>query len=260
MPCSKLLCIHVTAVFFAFLCVGNLFSQQVAPVKVETPAINFQVLGSQRVKVGLHSVIYNQVAPPVFPAPAVQVQPAPTPQYQQWLQARQQKAFKFIMIGATVHDHQMTDLRWFDGDQWVRALSNFDFNYLTDTLEFESDNTIYEFFLITADMASDYLANDNHNQTLQWLAQARRQLPSNGIGYWIVDGNAVNNPATVAGLDDLHAYFNANKDQLVSDYQKRTADWERQERWNKAHPPVRQDTVINFWPVKSSVYKKSSNQ
>ncbi len=257
-PCSKLSPIYGTAVFFAFLCVGNLFSQQVTPVKVEAPAINFQVLGSQRVKVGLHSVIYNQVAPPVFPAPAVQVQPAPTPQYLQWLQARQQKASKFIMIGATVYDHQMTDLRWFDGDQWVRAFSNFDFNYLTDTVEFETDDTIYEIFLITGDMASDYLVGDN--QTLQWLAQARRELPSTGIGYRIADGNAMSNPATLVGLDDLCAYFNANKDQLVRDYQKRTADWERQERWNKAHPPVQQDTVINFWPVKSSVYKKSSNQ
>ena len=223
-----------------------------------SPTVPMQIVEQHRVYVGSHSIIYNRVAPPVFPVPAVQVRPAatPSPQYLAWVQARELKAYKFLMLGATVYDHQFTVLRWSNGDQWVRAISNVDFNYFCGLMEFETADTIYDYFM----MASNETTDSSDGQTLTWLAQARQQLPSSVTGYIILEGNAANNPEALADLDAIHTYFSSNKEKIISDYQQRTAAWAKQERWNKSHPPVQHDTVINLWPVKSSVYLKGANQ
>jgi hypothetical protein len=58
-------------------------------------------------------------------------------------------------------------------------------------------------------------------------------------------------------LDDMHAYFDGNKEQLIDLYNKQTADRIAREQWLKDHPPVPVDTVINFWPVNSTNYQTS---
>ena len=110
--------------------------------------------------------------------------------------------------------------------------------------------------MMTSDMSSDELAGDA--QTLSYLAQAKLQLSSTTAGYIIVEGNASDNSDALTELDALHNYFNANKAQMISDYQKRTAAWARQAAWSKAHPPVQHDTVINFWKINGGL--KGANQ
>ena len=141
----------------------------------------------------------------------------------------------------------------------LRAFSNIDFTCYTGVSEIETSDTIYDFFMMTSDMSSADLAGDN--QTLSGLAQAKLELSGTNAGYIIVDGNAANNPDALAELDALHAYYNANRDQIITACQQRTAAWAKQAAWNKAHPPSQQTapTVINFWPIKSSVYLKGAN-
>jgi hypothetical protein len=35
---------------------------------------------------------------------------------------------------------------------------------------------------------------------------------------------------------------------------KRVIEWKAKELWDKLHPPIPQNTVINFWPIKGSAY------
>ena len=102
-----------------------------AQTGVLQPSVPMQILQQHRVKHGSHAITYNRVAPPVFPVQSVvQVHPTPQPT-QSGAQPDPQKSFEFIMLGGTVYDHQFTDLRWFNGDQWLRVISNIDFNYFS---------------------------------------------------------------------------------------------------------------------------------
>lgn len=225
-----------------------------------TPSVPMQILEQHRVNVGTHTVTYNRVAPPVFPAPVVQVRPTPplTPQYLAWEQARAQMNFKFLMIGATIYDYQFSDVSWFDGDQWVRVISNIDFNYFTGIGEFDTADTIYQYFMASSNETGDGISLDT--TTLSYLVQARLQLSSTSAGYIVVEGNPTANADALADLDALHAYFNVNRAVMIQDYRQMMAKEAAQAAWNKAHPPVIKDTVINYWPIKSSVYLKGANQ
>jgi hypothetical protein len=224
----------------------------------EDTSTRFNILKTWETHAGDHRIIYNRIAPPVLRTQAAQSTPVPSLQYLQWLQARELKASKYISLGATVYDGQFSDVRWSNGDQWVRVISNINFDYLTGGMgEFETADTIYQYFLMSSD---DTSAGISDSKMLDWLAQARLQLSPAGSSYLIVDGNAVNDPEALADLDALHAWFTANKDKIVQDYQQQAADMAAREIWRRAHPPVQKDTIINFWPVKSRVYLKGANQ
>jgi hypothetical protein len=224
-----------------------------------TSEISFRILDQHQVRNGLHSIFLNRVAPPVFPAPKVEPEQTPSPEFLQWQHSREQKTSHYLNLGATVYDGKLSDVTWSYGDKWVRAISNVDFKYLSGGMgEFETPDSIYEFFLMTSEVSS--AAISHNTQTLALLAKAHQRLPAEKAAYMIVDGNAINDAEVLAELDAVHAYYSANKTRLISEYHQRIADWENQERWNKAHPPVEKDAVINFWPVKSAIYLKGTNQ
>ncbi len=81
------------------------------------------------------------------------------------------------------------------------------------------------------------------------------QLSKTRSEYLLIDGKEQDGPdASLAGLDALHVYFDIHRQKLIEDYQKREADRVEQEQWLKAHPPVPKDTVINFWPGKTTIF------
>lgn len=50
-----------------------------------------------------------------------------------------------------------------------------------------------------------------------------------------------------AALDALHVFYDANRSRLAQEYEKREAARIAHEKWQKEHPPVPKDTVINYW-------------
>jgi len=255
---SRLLGAIFLPLLIASLSVGDLIAQQTTGSGA--PSINFQILSSRKVNVGDHSVVYNRVAPPVIPAPLALPTAVPTlsPAHIQWEESQPQKVMKCLMLMPTVYDHQFSDFTWTNGTGCLRVISNIDFNSLTGFEDIETPDTIYENILFTFNSASNSDGLDS--QTLAYLAQARMQLSSTRAGYIIVEGNAAVNPDVLADLDAIHSYYNANKTQVITAYHQREAAWELQEAWNKAHPPIPKDTVVNFWPIKSAVYQRGGNQ
>ena len=206
----------------------------------------FTILDQHRVHFGQHSVTYNRVAPPVFqkqaPAPVIPF-PAPAYEYNQ-----------LLIFSATVYDHRLAVLKWLDGNNGLVVVSNIDFNDFTTVDGFIAGDTFYEVIIsLWNDQAADADA-----VTAGWLAQARAALPGPAPGYIVVSGSA--SAEDTQALDTIHAYYGANSSALTQAFARQQARYAALLLQLKLHPPVRPDTVINYWPIKSSVYLKGSGQ
>jgi hypothetical protein len=208
-------------------------------------AVHFQILDQRSVSFGKHTVTLNMVAPPVFPPPVATPTPAPPPQ----LYAN----YDFLLFSATVYDGKLTVLHWFYGGESMVAVSNLNFDYLCTLYGFAEGDTFYEIIAFLDNESSA----DADPQTAAWLKQARQALPPVVPGYVIISGTA--SPDVIQGLDALHVYFGANKSALVQAYNRQQTQWAAEQLQLKLHPPVRPNTVINYWPIKSSVYPTGSN-
>ena len=254
------------------LLTSNLWAQLTpAPSNSGSAVINYQVLNSRKVNAGNHFVTFNRVAPVVFPKLAPQALPTPppslTPQELQAIQDWENKPHIWIMIEATVYDNQTTDLRWYyNGHQTIHALSNINFDYLTSFPELETANAVYEYWIMVSDDTSTSPYADP--SAIAWVKKARQQLPNlianpnRRSSYFIAEGDT-SNPATndgILALNALHAYYDANSSTLIPSHQKAMADYAAKQQNLKDHPPKPKDSVVNFWPVKSSVYLKGANQ
>jgi len=247
------------------------WAQQAAAPTQAKPVFELKVLESIEVKFPGRSVFYQRVAPPTAPPART---PAPTPVVQPLslaesaaAEARAKKKSDVLMLSATVYDHRVTELRWRSGNRQYRAWSNIDFNYLAGHTEIETDNIVY--FLIMG------LGNETRESVAEWNRFApewERLAAADGLaGQWetkavpdlakfpagrstyLLSGDP---PAddSLAALDALHRYYDANRIQFVADYAKREAERTAHEQWLKEHPPAPQDTIINFWPKKSRNY------
>jgi len=61
-------------------------------------------------------------------------------------------------------------------------------------------------------------------------------------------------------LNDLHGYYAANSAGLIQTYTQKQAQWAAQLLQLQLNPPVRPNTVINYWPIKSSIYRTGAGQ
>jgi hypothetical protein len=208
-------------------------------------AVNFQILDQRTVSFGQHTVTLNRVAPPVFPAPVATPTPTPPQLYAN---------YDILMFSATVYDGKLTLLRWSNGGENFAAVSNINFDYVAGLYGFVQGDTFYE---IVASL-DDESSTDADPETAGWLKQAQNTLPPLVPGYVIVSGTATTD--VLQGLNALDIYFGANKNALVQAYSVRQAQFAAEQLQLKLHPPVRPNTVINYWPIKSSVYPTGPNQ
>jgi hypothetical protein len=210
-------------------------------------SVKFQILDQQTVSFGQHSLTLNRVAPPVFPAST----PAPSPPA---MTALPYTNYQMLVFSATVYDHRFTVLQWIDGDNKSTAVTNINFNSFCYTNGFAKGDTYYEIIAFLDDES----ATEADPTTAQWLAEAKQALKPGTPGYLMVSGTGT--PDEIQALNALHAYYAANSDAMIQTYTERQAQWAAQLLQWKLHPPVRPNTVINYWPIKSSVYPTGSGQ
>jgi hypothetical protein len=242
--------------------------QNAVPTEAE-PALNLRIIEGVEVKFPDHSIFYHRVAPPAAPAGRVPLAvPVPHPlslAESAAAEARASKKSAVLVLSATVYDHRVTELRWRSGNRDFHAWSNLDFNYLAGLGEVETADCIY--FLIMG------LGNETRESAAEWerfaagegLADrgATKALPDlatfpGGRYTYLLTAEA---PAadslaadTLAALDALHRYYDANSIRLFANYAEREATRTAREQWLKEHPPAPKNTVINFWPKKSRNY------
>ena len=168
-----------------------------------------------------------------------------TPEEADRQRERDKKEHYFLSISATVFAHQITELRWqCEGGEQVHAYSNLDFTHLAGIGSFETADAVYSLVMAVGDESSQGEVKAQRMKALPRLDQFPK-----GYTSYLLDAKADTSEAQKAceAMDALHAYYDANREQLTQAHQQRETARAIRERWHKEHPPVPKDTVIHFW-------------
>ena len=250
--------IEIAAVSVMALHCPNAVAQTDKEANPERSSISFQVLQRWKVDLGDHAIFLNRIAPPILP-PAPLLAPMPTAEEvaaAEKAQARMpRKKSEVLFLSATVHDHKVTEIRWMDGGHAFTAYSNIDFNLLAGGVSYESANTSYSLLLAVSNTPRQP-GQPPHADKLQDSALSAETISAIGklsatqAQYLVVgDGNgAAPEAKDLAALDALHAFYDANRQQIAETSAKREAARIEAESLSKVQPPKPPDTVVNFWP------------
>jgi hypothetical protein len=214
-----------------------------------------RVLDSQEIDLGDHSVILNRVETPVL-KPTPTPTPAATPQAAS-AEDLQQAAVPqvFLSLSCSVFDHAVTEVRWQREEGAYVIWSSADFNLLRGEFDFEADGTSYQLMLGIGNESRVEIEQRN----AEVAPEAGRTVPDMGASdgaasrYKIVSAPKGGISAEVTrAMDALHRYYDANHERLAREYAEGEAARIAHEKWVQEHPPVPQDTTINYFPIKSA--------
>jgi hypothetical protein len=134
-----------------------------------------------------------------------------------------------------------------------------DFNHISGIGAFQSNGVQYHLMM--------GIGNETESQTKKRAALAGiaetspvvPQLPTDRPAYVLIEGD-VGDSESLAPLDGLHWLYQKEKAQLTAAYEGRERARIDREAYLKAHPPITPDTLIQFWPRKSSRSSISKTQ
>ena len=224
-------------------------SEQPTPAPDPLAGIPVQVLDQQQVDMDDHNVTLNRIASPPIPTPTptpppIASNPTPPP-----AAPGVEKLSKVVSFSVDQQNQLFTEVRGYSGAKpELHVHLNVDFRLFGNVSQLETSNAYYMYILAFAFDSSDAEANINIDPPDPTLS-----LPEHA-SYTVIAANTADYPDVLGGLDALCAYFDANRTQLVADFRKRLVDAEVQSNQPPTPTPAPRDTVINYWPVKSSVY------
>lgn len=257
---------RVLAAAGLFSCVVPSSGQDLSPDANTKPKAVFRVLDQQVLDLGNRSIFYNRVETPVLkpqPPPALApVSRPPTAAELEMMRKWNAKADVSLFLSATVYDRRITEVRWWRENGEYVIWTTIDFNFLRGLCQFETSDTRYSFLLGIGNETSADIAAWNAEIDKRGLpASYKHQIPTLPSLLGAASGNSTykvvstpkagNHAAVLKAFDELHRYYDANRDRLVREYEESEAARIAQEKWNKEHPPIPQDTSINFFPIKS---------
>ncbi len=205
---------------------------------------SYRLLGQRQVRQGGRILTFNHISEPKFtkiPAPAPRV--VLTAEEQALADSRKGKAHGQLVVGATVFDHAVSEVHWTSGGKQQVVYSNIDFNLIAGIGEFDAADTVYSTLLAVGDAtrAAHTKAAESVPALSEFPADLSVYLVPAGAEFTDTDKE------TLAALDALHAYYDANREKLrlahIEREQKRIAH----QKWIERHPPRPTDEVTFFW-------------
>jgi hypothetical protein len=176
---------------------------------------------------------------------------------------------KSFAVGARVFEGSLTEVKWTHEGLTYKAWSSLDFRLLQGLGWFPAPRVRWHFIaMMSVERRAQMEAREARRSaaglsatTVEWPVFPPEVLAAvpTGLKAWYVlvesPGTAAQEAAACAGMDALHAHAEANyvalQEQRVVREQKQAAD----AAWRAAHPePLVQDTIIQFWPVKSALH------
>jgi hypothetical protein len=166
-----------------------------------------------------------------------------------------------LSLGATIYENGVSELAWYHGGAVHRVLSSLDFSFVAGLGQFQWEGRNYLVFIapskVNTTLRSAHLAPRPSPPTPQLPAEVQNAIAQDGKSRFVVthtpEGGATD-AKTLAALAALHAYYDANRAALIAKHQAAEAARKAQEDDLKAHPPVEQPVVIQFWPKRGSRY------
>ena len=192
-----------------------------------------------------HKIIFERIVPPVVVA-ETGTAPAGAGGY-----TGPQLPRRALSLSCTVFDHEFSEVRWRDaaGGEYV-IWSSIDFTPFTgrNAGGFVQDGVRYSLFM--------GLGEALESESAEPLSLFHSIAPPTGTASWyaIVKQPDSVPSAAFAGINALHLHYDANKASIIAEHEQvKTANAARL-AWEAAHPPVKQDTVIRYWPIQSALH------
>ncbi len=262
-PATKTLARSIVACGIVLLFPTWVFSQESAK-SVKTA----RILDSQVVDLGNRKITYNRIESPVL-KPAADAAPVAAakehaPTAEELAEIRHWESLRYEYLGgsATVFEGIGTEFRiWTPAGEAV-ARSSINFNFLQSLWDIEREGVYYSVFFFASDYSPQEFAEAKKSDP-EWAAQFGK-FPKEEAGmsrFTVVSapkGDA--GKKAIQALEDLHAYFDENRKQLRVAYEESEKARITQEEWAKAHPPTPRDTVVTFFPIRSSTHSVKTSE
>jgi hypothetical protein len=237
-----------------------------AQAGVEAESRQFRVLDSQEVDLGSRSIIYNRVETPVLKPqpPTVEKLATPVVEYvptaEELEEMRRWEVMNHVslFLSCTVYDDQITQVRFRHGDVNVTFWSTVNFHYLSQLGDLQTRDTYYLFMMGVDDSTKKEFEEENAELLREERSDLLSAWPSNlaaptsSNSAWQITSKGPGPAEALKFIEDIHAYFDANRNALVTARVEREAAWAAREQWLKENPPQPKDTVIQFFPIRSS--------
>lgn len=222
---------------------------------------SLRVLDSQVVDLGSRSIIYDRVESPVLEPKS---EPVAEPQLTAEELAEMRRWDKMhhvsLFLSCMVYDGKLTEVRFRQGNSDVVFWSSIDFRLFNQLTDFQIGDAYYSFIVAV----SDWRREDFDQQKAELLRLGRRDWvstwPSDLLAAdrggspsaWRITSQNPVSPEALRTVEDLHAYFDSNRQDLMVQHEEREkARIAEIERLGDS-PPVPEDTVIQFFPIRSS--------
>jgi hypothetical protein len=207
------------------------------------------------------SITVDEVADPKIPDPPPPAVVAPDPEKLAAFRARMAARPKpvFIMLSATVYDHECTLLRWHPNgrrDLEMTAWSNIDFELLGGRSRFSRNGTEYHLFLGLGredTAARRRLAERLGRPYTPPSPPPVPELPPDETPAFIVTKGDATDAAATAPVTAMHEFFAENSALLQAEYEARLLARSEREAYLRAHPPEPKDITVRFWQRENQV-------
>lgn len=209
---------------------------------------------------GDHKIIYNRIeAPKLTPEAAkpVSVPSESVPMTAQEIEEVRKWEAKFqysTFFSVMVFDGAFSEIRWCDDGHENIVWSNVNFLHFCPMSDLETETAYYTVMLAGSETTSEEVKASNAaaNSPSEMTALPHKELPplSKAGPKWMAEGKL--SEAAERIMEDFHEYYQIHGAAMAEEYNRRVIEGKIQEEWVKAHPPVPQDTVVNFFPIHSS--------
>ena len=227
--------------FSGFLAVFIVVSRASAQTFTQT------VLSRQVVEAGDHKIIFERVTPPVR-----EPMPAQTTTAEVATETSAEPEPEMLLLSCTVHQGEMTEVRWWTPRGEFVVWSSINFHLLGPVDRFEHEGEAWRL---------SYGIGDELEVLPALTAfRALTQPGSGAVWYHVAQAPAGAVAEDYAGVYALHRYFEANRAELETRHAQMLAENAARAAQRAANPPVKQDTVIRFWPVKSALHLGTSTE
>jgi hypothetical protein len=165
-----------------------------------------------------------------------------------------------IFLSAVVFDHAYSEVFYYCEDgRRLRIVSNIDFNLLARIGWFSDETALWSLIMIIENVDTEAETEIAAKAAEFGSVYHPRERPDPSLfdsvepGYVVFAENEETVPDSLfVEMDALHRHYVANEEKLRVLFQRREAKREALARWRERNPPVEQDTIINYWPIRSN--------
>lgn len=224
-----------------------------------------RILDIQEVELENRKIIYNRIETPELkqesqkPAVAPVAAPAMSAQEEEELRIWEAKFQYSLCLSVTVYDGKVSELRWWEDGLENVVWSNINFMHFCPFWDLETTDAYYWLMVWGWETTtSEVLAMNAQAKTSEQLTHLPPvTLPSfEKAGPKWQAASRLSEGAKRA-MNDFHEYYRKHGGQMAGAYARQEADAKAQEEWLKAHPPIPQDTIINYFPIRSEQKDKA---